>query len=124
MNLERSAMGSDALQEVQIYYSRPVPEQKLYEVKTVLVILGAAILALQTEASWQNLWDIHTQKNDKSKDTPLVAEIVLATHAYEKLIKENWGLQSFQVQTFLWSQREFSVQKNNRIWPWSLQSVI
>lgn len=123
MNLERSAMGSDPLQEVQIYYSKPVPEQKLYEVKTVLVVLGAAILALQTEASWQNLWDIHTQKNDKSKDT-LVAEIVLATHACEKLIKENWDLQSFQVQTFLWSQREFSVQKNNRIWPWSLQSVI
>lgn len=123
MNLERSAMGSDPLQEVQIYYSRPVPEQKLYEVKTVLVVLGAAILALQTEASWQNPWDIHTQKNYKSKDT-LVAEIVLANHAYEKLIKENWGLQSFQVQAFLWSQREFSVQKNNRIWPWSLQSVI
>lgn len=44
-------MGSDPLQEVQIYYSKPVPEQKLYEVKTVLVVLGAAILALQTEAS-------------------------------------------------------------------------
>lgn len=53
----------------------------------------------------------HTETSEKSvgyprrsKDTVLVREISLGTCVYETLIKENWVVQSFQVQAFLWIQ--------------------
>lgn len=111
-------MGSDPPPAVQNYHPRWAHADFLSEssrtktVKTVIIILGAVILAFQAQTSWQNQWDNHTLNNDKSKDTLVITEVGLATLAYETLIKENQDLQSFQVQTFLWSQQEFSIQKN------------